>query len=452
MNAMRAAAALAAGLLLVVAGCGSSGPSTASGGLGRDAATLVPPDSLAFVSIDTRLDSEQWKVVEDLTGGLKLLRKALRDEDLDLDRDVRPALGDELNLAVLGLEDGEPIVVALARPDDEAKLRTLAATFDTTDEHYTVERVGDWSVVADSAEWFEKVRDAEAGRSLADVQWFQDASRQVSGEALALAYADDAALRALAPELAALAHASGSPRWVAARAAAAEDAVELELHAGSPTPAPTVYRPRLLREVPSGAILALTFKDADRTVKRLAAEPALRDSVREVERFLGLTLADLTPALRGEGVFYLVPGALLPIFVLEVESPNPQAAARSLRRVAARIRAKTGNALPLHVGTRGKRVFLTNGLSPSPSTGGLLVEDEPFKDALAATDVPTEVTWLAYADIERLAPLVQAVSQLLGQAPPSASATERLERLGTLVAYGARSGSTSRLVARLTIR
>jgi hypothetical protein len=260
----------------------------------------------------------------------------------------------------------------------------------------------------------------------------------VSSDALALAYADGAGVRELRDELGALAHEAGSPRWVAARAVANEDAVELEVHAGSPTPAPKVYSPRLLREVPSGAMLAVSFKDADGAVK--------------IARALGLPLATLLPALRGEGVLYLVPGALIPVFVLEVDSPNPQAAARSLRAVAARIKTKTGNALPLQVLVRGKRVFLTNGLGVPSPTAGRLVNDQTFKDAAAAADVPSEVTWLAYADVQRLAPLIQALSQLLGQAPPSANATERLEQLGTLVAFGARSGSTARFELRLTIR
>ena len=452
MGAMRiAAAALAVGFALAAAGCGSVERTAAAGELGRDAVTLVPPDSLAFVSIDTRLDSEQWQVVEDLTGGLKLLRSSLREQNLDLEGDVQPALGDEVNLAVLGLDAGKPEVVALAKPEDEAKLRALAAKFDEGDEHYTVERIGGWSVVADSAAAFEKVRGAESGRSLADVQWFQEASHQVTGDALALVYADGAGLRELPAKLAALVRVSGSPRWVAARAAADKGAVQVEVQAGSPSPAPAVYRPRLLREVPSGAILAISFKDTDRALKRLAAEPALRASLRGVERSLGLALTDLTPALRGEGVFYVLPGALLPIFVLEVESPTPQAAARALRLVAARIKAKTGNALPVQVLTRGNRVFLTDGMAPPSSTGALLVDDQGFKDASAAADVPAEVSWLAYADLRRLTPLVQALSQL-GRAPPSATETQRLERLGTLVAFGARSSSTSRIELRLTTR
>ena len=69
---MRAAiaAALAAVFLLVAAGCGSS--TAATDQAGGDAAQLVPPSALAFVSADTNLDSAQWGTVKDLFGPIQL--------------------------------------------------------------------------------------------------------------------------------------------------------------------------------------------------------------------------------------------------------------------------------------------------------------------------------------------------------------------------------------------
>jgi hypothetical protein len=77
-----------------------------------------------------------------------------------------------------------------------------------------------------------------------------------------------------------------------------------------------------------------------------------------------------------------------------------------------------------------------------------LVDDQTFKDALAAADVPDEVSWLAYADVQRLAPIVQALTQLIGGTPPREEQKRRLERLGTLTAFGARSGWTLRVTSR----
>jgi hypothetical protein len=338
------------------------------------------------------------------------------------------------------VRDGEPEAIAIARPDDEAKLRALAAKFDRGDEHYTVEQIGGWSVVADSNDVFDSVRRAESGRSLADAAEFQTAMAALDSGALATAYADGQGLQQLPGKLGALVRVGGSPRWVAARLGADDgNALRLQVQAEAVDPAPAVFRPRLLRDVPSGALLAVSFRDAHLLLKRLAAESLLPEELR-----------DLAPALRGEGVLYVTQGVLLPTLVLEIESPNPAVATRSLRRVAARLTAQAGNLLTLHVLTRGNRVFLTNALGPPSVTGGRLVDDQPFKDALAAADAPEEVTWLVYADIHRLVPIVQALSQLLGGSGPAAASY--LERLGTLVAFGARSGSRTRLELRLTGR
>jgi hypothetical protein len=108
--------------------------------------------------------------------------------------------------------------------------------------------------------------------------------------------------------------------------------------------------------------------------------------------------------------------------------------------------------LPLHVERHGNKVVLTNAPSGFNPGGGSLVDDQPFKDALAAADVPAEVTWLAYADIQRLGPILQALAALTGQGQTKPSMTLKLEKFDTLVAFGAKAGSVSRLEARLTIR
>ena len=85
-------------------------------------------------------------------------------------------------------------------------------------------------------------------------------------------------------------------------------------------------------------------------------------------------------------------------------------------------------------------MLLTNAAG-NPGSGSL-VDDQAFKDALAAADVPDDVTWLAYADVPRLSPLIQAFSALLGSGQQAPN-LKLLDKLGTLVAYGARTGSTS---------
>jgi uncharacterized protein DUF3352 len=428
---MRAAvAALALGLLLVAAGCGSSTAATRTSS-GTDAAQLVPAGALAYVSADANLDSQSWQAVTDLFGPI--------GTDLNYERDIRPALGDRVNLAVLGVDNGKPEAVAIVKPTDVAKLQALAKKFDQGAEHYTVQNIAGWSVVADSATAFQAVRDADSGNSLADDGDFKTAMSQVGDASFATAYASGSGVAQLPAKLRALVRVAGSPRWAAAGITADKSALHVRVRtAGASTSA--AYRPALLRDVPSGAILAVSFKDVNQLLARIQAEPTLRASLPPLLNGLR--------SLAGEGVLYLLPGTLLPVVTLEVQSAKPEAAMKSLRALA----AKAAKVLPLRVERHGNSVLLTNAAAGASPGSGSLVEDQPFKDALAAADVPAEVTWLAYADIQRLTPILQALASLTGNGQSKPPSTMKLEKFGTLVAFGARSGSISRLEARLTIR
>jgi hypothetical protein len=437
-------AALAVGLLLGGTACAGSPAAVQS--RGADAAALVPPDAVAFVSADANLDSQQWQRLKKFAGAKDLTA------GLDRDGTLQSAVGDQLNLAVLEGEDGDHDVVAFVKPRDEAKLRKLTAGFDHGGKHYTVEKISGWSVVADSKATFDAVRAADSGRSLADLGDFRAAVQGLDEEALAVAYVDGSRLKSVARGAGALGDAVGSARWLAVQLASGGDAIQLDVHAGSPRPSPAVFRPRLLRQVPSGALLAVTFKDASVPLERVAGESSLRRALHEVEEYAGVPLAQLAPALRGEGIIYVVQGILVPTVVLGVESPDPAATAATLRSVAAHLSAKAGNALKLNVVRRGREVFLTNAAAVPSGSGDLLVDDGAFKGALAAADAPEDVAWLAYADLHRLVPVVQALSQVLGGGAPSAQGTQELDHLGTVVAYGAGSGSLGRLSVRITRR
>ncbi len=403
---MRAAAFAA--LVLVLAGCGSAASQTSSS-LTTDAASLVPPNADAFVNLDTNFDSQQWRAVADLVGPKLQLGQ------------LKAAAGDALSVAVLGKD-----AVAFAKPHDEAKLRELAARFDKGDEHYTVQRVGDWSVVADSQDIFAALRAAHSGKSLADDANFRAAEDTLNGTSLATAYIKGQVLKEV-----------GSAKWFAARLTGDANALQLDVQAESLQPAPGAYRPTLLRDVPSGAIAAVSFKDLDKPLAQL----------RGVERYLGVPLAQLLPALRGEGAFYVLQGTLVPTFALEVQSPDPQAAERALHTAAAKIETRTGNALVLRVARYGARVVLTNAPPSAGTGGGSLVDDQPFKDALAAAGAPDRVTFLAYADVQRLKPLLDTLAQLVS---PGSSSTQlsRLDRIDTVVAFG----TPSRVVVRASLK
>jgi len=147
-------------------------------------------------------------------------------------------------------------------------------------------------------------------------------------------------------------------------------------------------------------------------------------------------------------VLYVLQGTLVPTFALEVQSPDPQAAERALHTAAAKIETRTGNALVLRVARYGSRVVLTNGPASGGTSGGALVDDQPFKDALAAPGAPDRVTFLAYADVQRLKPLLDTLSQLVSPSSSSPAQLSRLDRIDTVVAFG----TPTRLVVRAVLK
>jgi hypothetical protein len=160
------------------------------------------------------------------------------------------------------------------------------------------------------------------------------------------------------------------------------------------------YRPTLLREVPSGALVAYSFKD---------------------QKQLGL---------KGEGILYVTQGFLVPTLVVEAAAENADA----LRRLGSRLEDRAGGLIDTDVFTRGDRAILTTGSDPPEPPERRLLDDQPFKDAAAAADLPDEVTWLAYADIPRVLPVLRTLDVL------DPALVKRLERVRTALAYGTSTG------------
>jgi hypothetical protein len=396
---MRAAiaAALAAGLVLVATACGSSNAATSS--VSTDAASLVPSSALAYVAADSSLNSDAWTGIKKLTGPL----------------DVNTAaVGDQLNVAVLGIAQGKPDVVAIVKSKDEAKLQALASEYSKGTDHYTVQQISGWSVVADSTAAFDAVRNASTGASLAKTQDFKQALTDLKGNAVAFAYAKGTLAEQLPANVRSVV---GSPSWFTAQVSG--DSKELKLDAHGPGASVPTYTPSLLSDVPSGAILAASFKDPAQLPIKF--------------------LKQYAQGINGEGVLYVAPGAIMPVVTLEVQSQDPAATEAALHKIA----DKAGKNVPLNVVRKGNKVLLTTAAA-APSTGGnSILGDKTYQDALKAAGAPSKVTFLAYADVSKLAPLVQAFGPMLGLKNPP-----KLDNVNTLVAYGA----ADRAAARLTLK
>lgn len=431
------AAALAA-LAIIAAGCGGGSTGVASGAtLGLSAAQLVPADATAFVSVDSNLDSAQWQRVDDLTKSFPVRTKVLDEINSELQKnglswkdDVEPALGDELDVAAFGT--GKNLeYMAYTKPDDSAKLSALAAKLSEGSEKYTVEQIGGWSVVADSQELFDKVRNAANGTPLADLAAFKAAWSSVSGDALARAYVGGAAT-ASAMRLGTLKLAGGKADWYGARVSATGDALQLDVTRHPQGKTAPAARP-LLGDVPSGASLAVAFHGAGDLLAQLAATKVGSQ----------LPVKQLAPLLTGDGVLYLRSAGLVPDVALELTPKNPQAALQSARALLQKASGKLGP-LQLTAQLSGTKLVIADGPAAANALrgGAKLVNDSAYKDAVKAAGAPAKTTLLAYADVAALAPIIQlAQGALGGKADPSLEAN--LEHVGTVVAWVGKANGTA---------
>ena len=127
--------ALIVAVALTAAGCGAS-DEAASGG-----AEIVPANAPAFVTVDTNADSSQWRQIEELIEkfpdgdqGLRMLRASFEEDmKLDWEQDVKPALGDEIDLVWLDFEGRGTNVVAVTKPKDEEKFRAAVQKGNASD-------------------------------------------------------------------------------------------------------------------------------------------------------------------------------------------------------------------------------------------------------------------------------------------------------------------------------
>src|SRR5215470_2051650 len=136
--------ALLAALAVAVSGCGSTGTKASSSGEPAGA-KLVRPGVVAFVTVNSDLDSSQWKQLDELAKkfpgrelALARIERAFTKEGVDFKNDVEPALGPEVDVAVaLGVGDRDTAAVALTKPDDPDKFKALVAKLNAKDSSGT---------------------------------------------------------------------------------------------------------------------------------------------------------------------------------------------------------------------------------------------------------------------------------------------------------------------------
>jgi hypothetical protein len=465
--------------LLLAAGCGG-GAATGSSGSG---ASLVRSDALAFVSLDTDLGSSQWKQVDELSKkfpgrdmALRQFRQSLSKNGVDYDKDVKPALGSEVDIVfVPGTKVSDFAVVGLTKPKDAGRLKDLVKKLNATDtsgQPAVYREVKGWYALSDSQAHITQALKG-GGKALSGEPTYTDALGKLPSSALAKAYVNGAELAKLIHQYAqergsGLAGAtSGLDKldFVSASLSAENDGVRMHgAVSGSGASALAGsgdYHSKLLGEVPADALAFLTF----RTGKGLGS--ALRSAEAPLEYALGISVPDLVQLFANESALYVRPGAVIPEITLLLQPKNTTAALATLDKLARRIARATGSTVKggaektidfgqfaVHYGAKGNNVVITNaatGIAQVGSSSDKLTDSADFKAAKAAAGLPDSNGGFVYLDLKNAIPLIEGFAGLAGQNLPS-TVTENLRPLRSFLAWNAGSGNARTLDLFLEIK
>ena len=479
-------------LAFLVAGCGKSSTGASSGGSTPAGASMVRAGVLAFAAIDSDLDSSEWEQVDVLAHkfpgrdhAIGQLKQSLAEEGVDYERDVEPALGPEVDIAVVGGgTSSSPRVVALTKPDDADKFKALVAKLNASDDSGSdavYRELDGWYALSDSQAAISDVVETN-GETLDGDSAFVEALGKLPDDALAKTYLDGKQLNELIRTAAAQ---SGSEfdasslgldklEYVAASASAEDDGLRLHGASSGAKTGSGDFSSQLMHGVPGDAFAFLTFDGAGTSdeLERLKSNRQFGAALRQMQAMLGVSVEQLLALLRGEIAFYSRPGAVIPELTLALEEQDESSALATLDKLAAHLAAASGarvvpgeqgghpvktidlGRFAIHYGGLGGKILITSGVSgiADYGAGGQHLPDSgDFKDAKEAAGLPDSNGGFVYLDLKDALPLLEAFAGLAGENLPP-EVTENLRPLRSFLAWSAGSGRTRTFDAFLEIK
>jgi hypothetical protein len=475
-------------LALAVSGCGGKKQAPASGG-----AEIVSATAPVFVSIDSNLSSAQWTQVDKLLHKfpaypqlISEIRSSLRsDVGLDYERDVKPALGDEVDVVWLDFANFGSNVVALTKPKDADAFRHLIEKGNKTGPDQAVfEEQDGWFVISDTQEKLDRFQEqAASGEKLADDAVFKDALAELPDQALVHVYARGKSIvEALqgVPGMTPLQLGAGQkPEFLSAAFSAEGSGFRLVGAArAEETPKTPVepFKSKLLDVVPADAVAFLTFRGGDafkEQLNELQKDQSYRQGLQELQRMLGLRFDKLLPLFANEVGLYVRPGSPIPEVTLLLDAPDEQTA---LDRVNSTIEALT-KTLPsqschapgeeagvplkcvdlgdieLRTAAFDNKVVITTGqgaISKLRGSSPRLGDDDGFKKARDAAGLPAESAGFIWVDLQDGIPMILGLANASGASIP-AEIRANLEPLGSFLAWAESDGRTGSFTAFLQI-
>jgi Protein of unknown function (DUF3352) len=467
-------------LAALLAGCGSSSKSTSSSGGSIPAgASVVRADVLAFVSADSDLGSDQWQQLDKLAQkfpgrdqAVAKLEQQLSQQGVDYEQDVKPALGPESDLAVVGGGRGASTeVVALTKPDDPAKFKALVAKLnakDSSGDKAVYQEVDGWYALSDSQAAISDVLKGDQA-ALADDPGFKAAMGKLPGDTLVKAYVDGPRLNAFVSETASQSSSGFDSsslgldklKYIAASVSAEDDGVRLRgASSGGPSGAAD-FASELISGVPGDAFAFLDFDGQGTTdqLEKLKSNPQAAAAIAQLQQKLGVTFEQLVSLLGGEVAFYARQGIGIPELTLALAPQDPSAALATLDKLAAHFAAMSGGKIEpgtqgghpvktidlgrfqIHYGSVDGKVLITSGVSgiADYGEGDHLPESADFKEAKDVAGMPDSTGGFLYLDLKDALPLLETFASLSGESLPS-STTENLRPLRSFLGWSTSSG------------
>jgi uncharacterized protein DUF3352 len=485
-------------LAFAVAGCGAKNEASSV----PDGADFAPASSVVFLTGVTDPSSSQWEKAEELLGRfpgraelLASFRKELAADGLSWEEDVKPALGEDLNLALLSYEDADHNYVFFTKPKDEAKFTKLLES-GAAEDRQVQRKIDGWTVFADNERSLDNFASAQAsGDSLSGEDEFKDAMAGLPDDAVLRGYVAAEPLYALIEKEAAkdpdtqdfktFSDSFGQLKYVSFSSSAEDDGVAVQAgYESTKSMDLGSYAAELDDTLPAGALVYLSFGDLEQYANQ-ALDTAGEDSpefgrqLRQFEKALGFSLEDdLLPLFSQEGAIAVynasesVPDVL---FALQVDEDK---ATELIDRLAALAELADVEVRPLSIeGAQGKafaypednltiyavvgdgKALVSNTrarIATALGDGEKLSDDSVYEEALAASSAPDETSGFVYANLKLTIPavfgLLDGVSEtgLPGAVPPDVRAN--VKPLQSAILYTKQDGDRTTLSAFVTIK
>ena len=482
-------------LAFTFAGCGAKNHASTSLPAGAD---FAPASSVVYVTGVTDPSSSQWQKAEDLLGRFpgreKLLasaRKELAKDGLSWEQDVKPSLGDDLNLVLLNYKDADHNYVFFTKPRDEAKFNKLLESGGAQDAQVH-RKIDGWTVFADNKKSLDNFAAAHAsGDSLADEDAFKSAMDGIPDDAVLRGYVAGEPLYALiqqsvtsntdAQTFQKFSQSFGRLQSITFSAKAEDEGVAVraayettkEQKVGS-------YSAELDNALPADALLYLSFGNLedylDEVLKKVDQQnPAFKTKLNQLEQGLGFTLKDdVLPLFSQEGAIAVYRGAATPnvLFVLRVSDEDKAkqlvdhlGGLAGLGGITVRpvtIQGAEGKSfafpdegLSIYAVVADGKALVSNSralLDNAVGSGQKLADDTVYEDARDASSAPDETSGFVYANLKVGLPYVFnfAEQSSPGSVTPDARANTR--PLESAILYTKQDGKRTTVSGFLTIK